>query len=222
MRGVISGHVEAGPIYATPLLRVSYPEMPRWQYMIKLLLDYSLSALALILLSPLMAVLALLIRISGKGPVIFMQERIGMHGKPFMIYKLRSMEEDAESSGPQLAVKGDTRITPLGRFMRKHRFDEIPNFINVLRGEMSLVGPRPERSHYIEQIRVKAPWFNRVLAVKPGITCWGQVKLGYASNLDTMLERLSYDLLYLENMSLFLDMKIIFYTLGTIIKGKGL
>jgi exopolysaccharide biosynthesis polyprenyl glycosylphosphotransferase len=222
MRLVISGHVEAGPIYATPLLMVSYREMPHWQYMVKTLIDYSVSAIALLLLSPLMAVLALLIRLSGKGPVIYRQERIGKYGKPFMIYKFRSMEHDAESDGPQLAVKGDSRITPMGRFMRKHRFDEIPNFINVLKGEMSLVGPRPERSHYIEQIRERAPWFNRVLAVKPGITCWGQVKLGYASDLETMLERLSYDLLYLENVSLFLDMKIIFYTLGTIIKGKGL
>ncbi|MRR22882.1 sugar transferase [bacterium] len=222
MRGVIAGHVEAGPIFATPLLRVSYREMPRWQYMVKMLLDYSVSALTLLMLSPLMAVLALLIRLSGKGPVIYRQERIGRYGKPFMIYKFRSMEHDAESEGPQLAVRGDARITPLGRFMRKHRFDEIPNFINVLKGEMSLVGPRPERSHYIEQIRQRAPWFNRVLAVRPGITCWGQVKLGYASDLDTMLDRLSYDLLYLENVSLFLDMKIIFYTLGTIIRGKGL
>jgi len=222
MQGVISGHVEAGPIYATPLLRVSYRNMPNWQYMIKVLLDYSLAAAALVLMSPLMLVLAILIWIEGRGPVIYRQERIGRHGRPFMIYKFRSMEHGAESDGPQLAVRGDSRITPLGRFMRKHRFDEIPNFINVLRGEMSLVGPRPERSHYIEQIRDRAPWFNRVLAVKPGITCWGQVKLGYASDLDTMLERLSYDILYLENVSLFLDMKIIFYTLGTIIKGKGL
>jgi exopolysaccharide biosynthesis polyprenyl glycosylphosphotransferase len=222
MRQVIEGHVEAGPIYATPLLRVSHREMPRWQYATKVLLDYAVSLLALIVLSPLMAVLAVLIRCSGKGPVIFRQERIGRYGRPFMIYKFRSMEEDAETDGPQLAVKGDTRITPLGRFMRKHRFDEIPNFINVLKGEMSLVGPRPERSHYIEQIRKKAPYYNRVLAVKPGITCWGLVKLGYASDIDMMLQRLDYDLLYLENVSLFLDMKIIYYTLGTIIMGRGI
>lgn len=222
MRGVISGHVEAGPIYATPLLRVSYPGMPQWQYMMKAFLDYFLATAALIVMSPMMAVMAILIRLEGKGPVVYRQERIGRYGRPFMIYKFRSMEEGAEAGGPQLAVKGDARITPLGRFMRKHRFDEIPNFINVLRGEMSLVGPRPERKHFIEQIRERAPWFNRVLAVKPGITCWGQVKLGYASDIDTMLERLSYDILYLENVSLFLDLKIIFYTLGTIIKGKGL
>lgn len=222
MRQVIAGHVEAGPIYATPLLRVSYREMPHWQQMVKLLLDYSLAATALVLLSPLMAALAILIRRSGKGPVIFRQERIGRHGQPFMIYKFRSMEDGAEPDGPQLAVRGDRRITPLGRFMRKHRFDEIPNFINVLRGEMSLVGPRPERRHYIEMIREQAPHYNRVLAVKPGITCWGQVKLGYASDIDTMLERLEYDLLYLENVSLFLDLKIIYYTLGTIIRGRGL
>ncbi len=222
MRTVITGHVEAGPIYATPLLRVSYRGMPRWQAMIKLLLDYLLSAVALVIMSPLMAVLALLIRCTGEGPLIFRQERIGRHGRPFMIYKFRSMEEDAEPDGPRLAVKGDSRITPVGRFMRKHRFDEIPNFINVLKGEMSLVGPRPERQHYIELIREQAPQYNRVLAVRPGITCWGQVKLGYASDIETMLERLSYDLLYLENMSLFLDIKIIVYTLGAIIKGKGL
>ena len=222
MRQVIAGHVEAGPIYATPLLRVSYREMPDWQYTVKVALDYFLSSASLIVLSPLMGVLALLIKLSGKGPVIFSQERIGRHGKPFMIYKFRSMDEDAEADGPRLAVKGDKRITPLGRFMRKHRFDEIPNFVNVLKGDMSLVGPRPERRHFIEKIIEKAPYYNRVLAVKPGITCWGQVKLGYASDIDKMLERLDYDLLYLENVSLYLDLKIIFYTLGTIIKGKGL
>ncbi|MFZ2287647.1 MAG: sugar transferase [Bacteroidales bacterium] len=222
MRHVIGGHVEAGPIWATPLLRVSYREMPQWQQMIKQALDISLSAASLIVLSPLMAVLALLIRLSGEGPVIFRQERIGRYGEPFMIYKFRSMEDDAEAGGPQLAVEGDARITPLGMFMRKHRLDEMPNFINVLRGEMSLVGPRPERRHFIEKIKERAPYYNRVLAVKPGITCWGQVKLGYASDIDKMLERLDYDLLYLENVSLYLDLKIIFYTLGTIIRGKGI
>jgi exopolysaccharide biosynthesis polyprenyl glycosylphosphotransferase len=222
MKQVIAGHVEAGPIYATPLLRVSYREMPHWQYAIKVLLDYFLSALALLLLSPLMGLLAVSIKMSGKGPVIFSQERIGRHGKPFMIYKFRSMEDDAEADGPKLAVKGDIRITRLGRFMRKHRFDEIPNFVNVIKGDMSLVGPRPERRHYIKKIIEQAPYYNRVLAVKPGITCWGQVKLGYASDINKMLERLDYDLLYLENVSLYLDLKIIFYTLGTILKGKGL
>jgi lipopolysaccharide/colanic/teichoic acid biosynthesis glycosyltransferase len=178
--------------------------------------------MALIILSPLLGVLALLIKISGKGPVIFSQERIGRHGKPFMIYKFRSMDDDAEHDGPKLAVRGDIRITRLGKFMRKHRFDEIPNFINVIKGDMSLVGPRPERRHFIEKIIEKAPYYNRVLAVKPGITCWGQVKLGYASDIDKMLERLDYDLLYLENVSLYLDLKIIFYTLNTILKGKGI
>jgi exopolysaccharide biosynthesis polyprenyl glycosylphosphotransferase len=221
MRQIIAGHVEAGPVYATPLLRVSYKEMPHWQSMIKLALDMFLSAAALIVLLPLMAVLALIIRLSGKGPVIFRQERIGRHGKPFTIYKFRSMDDDAETEGPQLAVHGDSRITPLGRFMRKHRLDEIPNFINVLKCDMSLVGPRPERRHFIEQIVDKAPYYNRVLSVKPGITCWGQVKLGYASDLEMMLRRLDYDLVYLENISLYLDLKIIYYTLGTIIRGTG-
>jgi len=222
MHNVISRHAEAGPIYATPLLLVSYKKMPVWQSLLKQTLDYLVATVVLVILSPLIIFLAVMIRLSGPGPVIFTQERIGRYGKPFKIYKFRSMEDDAEPEGPQLAVEGDIRITRLGRFMRKHRLDEIPNFINVLRGEMSLVGPRPERSHYIEQIIDKAPQFNRILSVKPGITCWGQVKLGYASDVDKMLERLEYDLLYLENVSLYLDMKILYYTLGTILRGKGL
>lgn len=221
MQRMISAVTEAGPIYATPLLRVSYRGIPQWQGMIKQILDYLLSALALIILSPLTVFLSLAIWLEDKGPVLFRQERTGRHGKPFTIFKFRSMITDAESHGPRLATRDDNRVTYVGRFMRKHRLDEIPNFINVIRGEMSLVGPRPERSHYIRQIRERASGYNRVLAVKPGITCWGQVKLGYASDLESMIERLSYDQLYLENASLFLDLKIIFYTLGIIIRGTG-
>ncbi len=132
------------------------------------------------------------------------------------------MYADAEKSGPTLSGKDDPRVTPIGRFMRKTKLDEIPNFINVLKGEMSLVGPRPERQCYIEQIVRIAPHYVHLQKVKPGITSWGQVKFGYAKNVDEMVERLKYDILYLENMSLFVDLKIIIYTILTIFKGKGL
>lgn len=165
--------------------------------------------------------LAILIRISGKGSVIYSQERIGKNGRPFTIYKFRSMQAGAESGKPLLSSRNDDRITPIGRFMRKHRLDEIPNFINVLKGEMSLVGPRPERQYFIDQIVKRAPHYRRLHKVKPGITSWGQVKYGYASDVDSMIERLEFDLLYLENMSLSIDLKIIIYTIIIILKGKG-
>jgi len=189
---------------------------------VKYVSEVSFSVLVLILLSPLLLLLAVLIWISGRGPVIYSQDRIGRNGKPFVIYKFRSMKFDAENIKPMLSGINEERITRIGRFLRKYRIDEIPNFINVIRGDMSIVGPRPERQFFIDQIVKRNPEFNELLNVKPGITSWGQVKYGYASDVDEMLQRLEYDLYYIRNRSLWFDIKIIIYTLGTIIKGEGL
>ena len=221
LKDILTGRVKHTAIFGTPLLEISNLQMPVWQANIKQLMDYFLSGVCLILLSPVMLLLAILIRISGKGAVIFSQERTGKNGKPFTIFKFRSMKANAENDKPLLSSKNDDRITTIGRFMRKHRLDEIPNLINVLKGEMSLVGPRPERQYFIEQIVKTAPHYKRLHKVKPGITSWGQVKYGYASDVNSMIERLEYDLLYLENMSLSIDLKIIIYTVIIIIKGKG-
>jgi lipopolysaccharide/colanic/teichoic acid biosynthesis glycosyltransferase len=132
------------------------------------------------------------------------------------------MYMNAEKNGPELSSKNDDRITPFGRFMRKSRLDEIPNFFNVVKGEMSLVGPRPERKYFIDLIIKKNPHYIHLLKVKPGITSWGQVKYGYAENVDQMIDRLKYDLIYLDNMSVFVDLKILIYTILTIIKRSGI
>ena len=167
-------------------------------------------------------ILAVVIRLSGKGPVIYTQDRIGKDGKPFSIYKFRSMVYDAEKGEPFLSASGDERVTRTGRFLRKYRLDEIPNFINVLKGEMSIVGPRPERLFFINQIIKSAPQYIELHKVKPGITSWGQVKYGYASSVDGMIERLDYDLFYLKNRSTWFDLKIIILTIGTVLKGNGI
>ena len=184
--------------------------------------DVLFSIVALIILSPGIIILAILIRISGKGPVIYSQDRIGKYGKPFVIYKFRSMIYNAETGNPQLSGINEERITRIGKFLRKYRIDEIPNFINVIKCDMSIVGPRPERQFFIEQILERNPDFSKLLKVKPGITSWGQVKYGYATNVDEMLERLDYDLYYIKNRSLWFDIKIFLYTIITILKGKGL
>jgi lipopolysaccharide/colanic/teichoic acid biosynthesis glycosyltransferase len=187
----------------------------------KTLIDYLITIICLILIIPVALILAVLIKFSGKGPVLYTQERIGRFGVSFPIYKFRSMHFGTEEGIPLLSGKKDKRITLTGRFMRKHKLDEIPNFINVLKGEMSLVGPRPEQQYFIDQLIVKEPKYKLLQDLKPGITSWGQVKYGYASNVDQMMERLNYDLYYLENRSLWFDMKIIFYTIGIIFKGEG-
>jgi lipopolysaccharide/colanic/teichoic acid biosynthesis glycosyltransferase len=189
---------------------------------IKMVIDYTVAISFSILLSPVILILSIAIKMTGKGPVIYSQKRIGKSGKTFTMYKFRSMHFGTEEGLPLLTGKKDKRITAVGRFMRKHKFDEIPNFINVLKGEMSLIGPRPEQKHFIDQIMLRAPQYRKLQKIKPGITSWGQVKYGYASNVDEMLERLEYDLYYLENRSLWFDLKIAFYTIGIIFKGEGI
>ena len=199
---ILTGKVRFTTILGTPLLNISNQVQPVWQANIKQIIDYLVAIVLLFLLIPVMLALSIAIKLSGRGPVIYSQQRIGRFGKPFTIYKFRSMINNTEKENPLLSGKKDTRITKVGHFMRKHRLDEIPNFFNVIKGEMSLVGPRPERQYFINQIIKKAPQYKKLHKIKPGITSWGQVKYGYASNIDEMIERLDYDLLYLENMSL--------------------
>jgi len=221
MYDILTGRVRMNSILGTPLIQVSHMLIPPWQENIKTIIDITVSFLALCITFPLSVFLIAGIKISSRGPIMHCQERIGRYGKPFTIYKFRSMYIDAEKNGPGLASKDDERITRFGRFMRKTRFDEIPNFINVIKGDMSLVGPRPERKYFIDQIVKREPNYNHLLKVKPGITSWGQVKFGYAENVEQMTQRLKYDLLYLDNMSLFVDFKIIIHTVITIIRRKG-
>ncbi len=217
----LTGRVKMSEIFSAPLFKVSFELMPPWQIKVKQLMDILIALIALIVLLPLIIVISVIIKLSSKGPIIHKQERVGQYGKSFTLYKFRSMYINAEHSGPALSSKADGRVTKLGRFMRKTRIDEIPNFVNVLFGEMSLVGPRPERQFYIDQIVKVAPHYIHLQKVKPGITSWGQVKFGYAENVEQMVERLKYDLLYIDNMSLIVDFKIIIYTLITVFKGKG-
>jgi exopolysaccharide biosynthesis polyprenyl glycosylphosphotransferase len=221
MYDILSGFVRISSIFGTPLIEVDALVMPQWQQSIKRVLDIVCSLLALVVCFPLFALLFILIKIDSRGPVIFKQPRIGRWGKPFTIYKFRTMKMDAEKDGPALSSSEDTRMTKTGRWLRKFRLDEFPQFYNVLIGTMSLVGPRPERQFFIDQIVSVAPHYKLLHRVKPGITSWGQVKYGYAENVDQMVERLKYDILYIENMSLALDFKIAFYTILTILKAEG-
>lgn len=218
---ILAGTVSMSNIFGALLIDVNPDPMPVWQKTLKRAIDITASLIALILLAPLFLVLALLVKFSSPGSIFFLQERIGKNGKVFRIIKYRTMVVDAEKGGPQLSSSNDPRITRIGRFMRKTRLDEFPQFVNVLKGEMSLVGPRPERQFYIDQISEIEPQYLELTKVRPGITSWGQVKYGYAENVDQMLDRMKFDLLYLKNRSLSLDFKIMLYTVLIILKGSG-
>ncbi|NOR76502.1 MAG: exopolysaccharide biosynthesis polyprenyl glycosylphosphotransferase [Draconibacterium sp.] len=217
----LSGMVKTNTIYASPLIKISNGLMPGWQENTKRLLDVFLSLIAALVFLPVFIVLAIIIKTTSKGPILYAQERVGRFGKPFAIFKLRSMIADAENGTPALSKENDSRITKIGKFMRKTHLDEIPQFFNVIIGDMALVGPRPERKYYIDQIIVKAPHYTHLHKLRPGITSWGQVKYGYASNIEEMLERLPYDMMYLKNVSLYIDFKILIYTVMVSIKGSG-
>ena len=221
MYDILTGSVKLSSINDAPLIIVSKDVLEPKQVILKRTFDIVVSLCCLILLSPVYLVIALIIKLTSNGPVFYSQERIGLHARPFTIYKFRSMYQGAEKNGPALASKDDTRITRVGKFLRKSRMDELPQFFNVLIGTMSLVGPRPERRFFIDQIIQRNPQYTYLHKIKPGITSWGQVKYGYAENVEQMVRRMKYDILYIENMSFLLDLRIIIYTVLIVFQGRG-
>lgn len=218
---IISGAVHANNVMGVPLIDVHSGLLPSWQKNIKRLIDISIAAIALILLLPFLIYTAIRTKFSSSGTIFFLQKRIGFKGKPFIIYKFRSMLQSAEKNGPMLSSNNDPRITQWGKIMRKWRLDELPQLWNIIKGEMSLVGPRPERKFYIDQIVQLHPEYKYLLKVKPGLTSWGMVKFGYACTVEEMIERMPYDIMYIENVSIVLDLKIMLYSISIILSGKG-
>ncbi|MDO7851781.1 sugar transferase [Hymenobacter convexus] len=218
---MLLGSVKVNHLFGTPLIEIKQDLLPVWQVILKRVIDVVGSALFLLLASWVYAFTAIMVRLSSPGPIFYRQERIGRNGQPFRIIKFRSMFVDAEKAGPALSSDHDPRITKWGRFMRKVRLDELPQFWNVLKGDMSIVGPRPERQFFIDQIVKIAPHYRHLHRVRPGLTSLGQVKYGYAETVAQMVERLKFDILYIENMSLAMDFRVLLYTLKIIVEGRG-
>lgn len=218
---ILIGGVKMTELGVSPLVSITNPTMKNWEICVKRFFDVVVSVFALAICSPLFVFFAIRIKADSAGTVFFKQERIGRFGKPFNMIKFRTMRTNAENGTPQLSTSTDSRVTPFGRFLRKYRLDELPQFWNILKGQMSIVGPRPEREFYIKKITELAPYYCLVYKVRPGLTSWGPIRIGYSDTIEKMVERLNYDIIYIENMSLKTDAKILLYTIEVIVKGKG-
>ena len=218
---MLTGSARITTIQDAPYICISALKMTDADLCIKRASDVVISGIGLVLLSPLYLFLSIGVKASSPGPVLYKQERIGLHGLPFRILKFRTMVQNAEQEHPQLTKDEDPRITPIGRWLRKYRLDELPQLWNVFKGEMSLVGPRQERAYFIDQIQERAPYYCLLYGIRPGLTSWGPIKVGYTDTIEKMIARLNYDIVYMENMSIRLDIKILFYTIGVLVDGKG-
>ena len=219
----VTGKIAVEKIRPSYLIFANGFKVTAFKKIMKRLFDIFFSLLLLIITSPLCLITALLIKLDSKGPIIYKQMRVGKGGKEYYLFKFRSMCHNAESkSGPVWAKENDPRVTTVGAIIRKLRIDEIPQVLNVLKGDMSFVGPRPERPHFVNELKNQIPYYTQRLVVKPGITGWAAVKYRYGSSIEDAIEKMQYDLYYIKHLSLFFDLSIIFHTIKVVITGKGL